>query len=221
MIVPCMVNSWLYCSGDRNWRPGRPTSARISRAITPPTMKNPNVVTRYITPICLWSVVRNSRNNALPLGGTGVAVRVTTGSAAIAMRTLQDRLGHGVLGHRGGRDRRPWTVKTCPSLTAAGQDRTSSRGPPRPPAKTSIVDFWVRAPGGGYSGAMTDYLAIYLRDQLALGLVWRELAKRSARSNRGPPAGAALRTVADGISQDVDTFKRIMLRLEVRPNPVK
>jgi hypothetical protein len=68
---------------------------------------------------------------------------------------------------------------------------------------------------------MTDYLAIYLRDQLALGLVWRELAKRSARSNRGTPAGAALRTVADGISQDVDTFKRIMLRLEVRPNPVK
>jgi hypothetical protein len=68
---------------------------------------------------------------------------------------------------------------------------------------------------------MTDYLAIYLRDQLALGLVWRELAKRSARSNRGTPAGAALSTVADGISQDVDTFKGIMLRLNVRPNPVK
>jgi hypothetical protein len=68
---------------------------------------------------------------------------------------------------------------------------------------------------------MTDYLAIYLRDQLALGVVWRELARRSARSNRGTPAGAALRTVATGISQDVDTFKRIMRTLDIRPNPVK
>ncbi|GAB3893030.1 hypothetical protein GCM10029964_069130 [Kibdelosporangium lantanae] len=68
---------------------------------------------------------------------------------------------------------------------------------------------------------MTDYLAIYLRDQLALGVVWRELARRSARSNRGTPAGAALETVATGIAQDVDTFRGIMRSLGVRPNPVK
>ena len=36
MIVPCMVNSWLYCSGVRNCMPGRASSARISSAITPP-----------------------------------------------------------------------------------------------------------------------------------------------------------------------------------------
>ena len=46
MIVPCMVNSWLYCSWDRNCRPGAASSARISSAIRPPTMKNPNDVTR-------------------------------------------------------------------------------------------------------------------------------------------------------------------------------
>ena len=47
MIVPCIVNSWLYCSPLTNWRPGRASSARISIAISPPSMKNTNDVTRY------------------------------------------------------------------------------------------------------------------------------------------------------------------------------
>jgi hypothetical protein len=46
ITVPCMVNSWLYCSGDRNCSPGWPSSPRISSAITPPIRKNPNEVTR-------------------------------------------------------------------------------------------------------------------------------------------------------------------------------
>ena len=46
MIVPCMVNSWLYCSLDRNCCPGTASSPRISSAIAPPTMKKPNEVTR-------------------------------------------------------------------------------------------------------------------------------------------------------------------------------
>ena len=46
MIVPCMVNNWLYCSLDRNCWPGTASSARMSSAIAPPTMKNPNDVTR-------------------------------------------------------------------------------------------------------------------------------------------------------------------------------
>ncbi len=46
MIVPCMVNSWLYCSLDRNCCPGAASSARISMAISPPTMKNANDATR-------------------------------------------------------------------------------------------------------------------------------------------------------------------------------
>jgi hypothetical protein len=53
MIVPCIVRSWLYCSGLRNCMPGRASSARISSAITPPIMKNTNDVTRYIRPISL------------------------------------------------------------------------------------------------------------------------------------------------------------------------
>ena len=40
MIVPCIVNSWLYCSGDRNCMPGRASSARMSSAMKPPIRKN-------------------------------------------------------------------------------------------------------------------------------------------------------------------------------------
>ena len=58
MIVPCIVNSWLYCSGDRNCIPGRANSARMVNAITPPMAKKMNDVTMYILPMSLWSVVR-------------------------------------------------------------------------------------------------------------------------------------------------------------------
>ncbi|GGM35402.1 hypothetical protein GCM10007977_041100 [Dactylosporangium sucinum] len=37
--------------------------------MNPPIMKNTNDVVRYIKPICLASVVRNSRANAEPLTG--------------------------------------------------------------------------------------------------------------------------------------------------------
>ena len=40
MIVPCIVNSWLYCSGlSTICRPGSTSSARISSASSPPTRK--------------------------------------------------------------------------------------------------------------------------------------------------------------------------------------
>src|SRR5882757_9137333 len=67
MIVPCMVNSWLYCSGERNCSPGRASSARISSAMNPPIMKNAKDVIRYMIPICFASVVRSRRPKADPL----------------------------------------------------------------------------------------------------------------------------------------------------------
>jgi hypothetical protein len=66
MIVPCMVNSWLYCSGERNCMPGRASSARMSRAMNPPTRKRPNALTIYMIPICFASVVRSVRVMAEP-----------------------------------------------------------------------------------------------------------------------------------------------------------
>ncbi|MFC4002659.1 hypothetical protein ACFS2C_04105 [Prauserella oleivorans] len=68
---------------------------------------------------------------------------------------------------------------------------------------------------------MEKFLGIYLKDQLALGVLWRELARRAERNNRGSQAGEALARVAMGIAEDVDTFRTIMRRLGVRPNPAK
>lgn len=64
-------------------------------------------------------------------------------------------------------------------------------------------------------------LAIYLRDQLALGVLWRELARRAQHQNRGTALGDALARVASGIGEDVETFEAIMRELGIRTNPLK
>jgi hypothetical protein len=56
-------------------------------------------------------------------------------------------------------------------------------------------------------------LGIYLNDQLAAGVLWREIARRAQRNNATGELGAALGHVA--------TFERIMSRLGVRRNPIK
>ena len=47
MIAPCMVNSSLYCWSDTMWLSGPISWARMTMAISPATMKNPNEVIRY------------------------------------------------------------------------------------------------------------------------------------------------------------------------------
>ena len=59
------------------------------------------------------------------------------------------------------------------------------------------------------------YLAIYMNDQLALGVLWREIARRSARANEGTAAGDALARVAAAITEDVETFESMMQRLGI------
>ena len=59
------------------------------------------------------------------------------------------------------------------------------------------------------------YLRIYMADQLALGVLWREIARRSRRSNDGTPVGDAVARVADEIAEDVATFEQIMSRLGI------
>ncbi|UJW30448.1 hypothetical protein L3Q67_35415 [Saccharothrix sp. AJ9571] len=68
---------------------------------------------------------------------------------------------------------------------------------------------------------MDQLLGIYLNDQLALGMTWRELARRAARNNRGTAFEAPLAEVAAAIAADVEAFRGIMSSLGVRPNPVK
>jgi hypothetical protein len=65
------------------------------------------------------------------------------------------------------------------------------------------------------------FLRIYMNDQLALGVVWREVARRSARENRGSELGKAVAGVADAIAEDVTTFERIMERLGIPRSSLK
>ncbi len=65
------------------------------------------------------------------------------------------------------------------------------------------------------------FLRIYMNDQLALGIAWREVAKRAQGENEGTPLGEALRRVATGISEDVETFEAIMDRLGLGRDRVK
>src|SRR5680860_605000 len=90
MIVPCMVNSWLYCS--LVWtisRPGANSWARMTRAMTPPMQKYTNDVIRYMYPMTLWSVEVIHRTRTLPLRSAddeirGV-VRVSAGEMLVLM----------------------------------------------------------------------------------------------------------------------------------------
>lgn len=68
---------------------------------------------------------------------------------------------------------------------------------------------------------MEKFLRIYLNDQLALGVLWREIARRARRENSGTELGNALAHVSEGIAEDVDTFRTMMHRLGVRANPIK
>ncbi len=65
------------------------------------------------------------------------------------------------------------------------------------------------------------FLEIYMRDQLALGIGWRELSRRAALRNRGTALGDALEEVRRGIAGDVYLFERLMRSLGFSPSKVK
>lgn len=67
----------------------------------------------------------------------------------------------------------------------------------------------------------TQLLGIYMNDQLAMGVVWREVAKRSAGSNEGTALGEAVDRVATQIAEDVETFEQLMDRLGIGQSRVK
>ena len=56
-------------------------------------------------------------------------------------------------------------------------------------------------------------LRIYMTDQLALGVLWREIARRACNASNGSAEGAALQRVAAEISEDVALFEQMMRRL--------
>lgn len=58
-------------------------------------------------------------------------------------------------------------------------------------------------------------------DQLAAGVLWREVARRAERENEGTELGEVLARVAAAISEDVALFQRIMDDLGMRSSRVK
>lgn len=68
---------------------------------------------------------------------------------------------------------------------------------------------------------MDKFLGIYMNDQLGLGTLWRELARRAQRNNSGTELGEALARVSAAIAEDVETFQQIMHRLGIRIDPLK
>ena len=55
--VACTETRPLNVCESTNWSPGCASSARKNIAMSPPIVKKTNVVTRYWTPITLWSVL--------------------------------------------------------------------------------------------------------------------------------------------------------------------
>ncbi|HSL12403.1 MAG TPA: hypothetical protein VLA82_13920 [Actinomycetota bacterium] len=74
---------------------------------------------------------------------------------------------------------------------------------------------------GTATARANDLLAIFMNDQLALGIGYRELARRAHRENAGTPLGDALHGVAEGIAEDIRTFEGMMSALGVPRSPVK
>ena len=64
-------------------------------------------------------------------------------------------------------------------------------------------------------------LGIYLNDHLAGSIAGHELAKRSAKSNKGTEFGPFLQELATDIEEDQRSLRLVMDRLGVKPNPIK
>jgi hypothetical protein len=65
------------------------------------------------------------------------------------------------------------------------------------------------------------FLRVYMNDQLAMGVAWREVARRAQRNNRGTDLGDALDRVATAIAEDVATFEQLMRRLGIPRSRIK
>src|SRR5438067_3347281 len=59
MVVPCIVNSSLYCAAVSKVPLGPASWSRSSSASTPPITKKASAVVPYMMPIFLWSIVVN------------------------------------------------------------------------------------------------------------------------------------------------------------------
>ena len=64
-------------------------------------------------------------------------------------------------------------------------------------------------------------MKIYLQDHFAGSVVGIELARRTAKANRGTAFGGPLTQIANEIEEDRDELKRIMGSVDVSADPIK
>ena len=78
-----------------------------------------------------------------------------------------------------------------------------------------------RAPSSRAQGLDEKLLRVYLRDHLAAAVGGAELARRTARNNRGTPFASTLEQLAREIEEDRRTLGEIMQRLGFSADPIK
>ena len=86
MVVPCIVNSWLYVSGDRNVLFGVPSWIRSSSASMPPIRKKTKAVAPYRMPMRLWSTVVSQLHRPVGSAWPAAACARCWSSAVVAIR---------------------------------------------------------------------------------------------------------------------------------------
>ena len=100
IVVPWIVNSALYVCGVISVLLGAPNCSRIISASVPPIRKKTNVVTMYMIPMRLWSVVVT--HEVQPRGArsterTAICGTATAGAVSVvAAKAFQRVVGEGV-----------------------------------------------------------------------------------------------------------------------------
>src|ERR1700716_1354338 len=108
IVVPCIVNSWLYVCGVSRSLFGTESCRRIRSASTPPIMKKANVRTRYMIPMRLSSVVVTHETQPLGSAWTwrattcGIGAALVEGASTVAAMRSVSPGAYGVDGEGAG-----------------------------------------------------------------------------------------------------------------------
>src|SRR5262245_45970407 len=84
MVVPCIVNSALYCAAVSKVPFGPASCSRSNSASTPPITKNASAVVPYMMPIFLWSIVVNQLQKPVVACGRRSTRRRRAGACTVS-----------------------------------------------------------------------------------------------------------------------------------------
>ena len=105
IVVPCIVNSWLYAAAESNVPSGRASCRRISSASMPPARKNTIAVVPYMMAIFLWSGVVNQLHTPVVARGRSSS-RVAARNRQFGRRhAAWPRIEYSIFSRAGGRAR--------------------------------------------------------------------------------------------------------------------